>query len=173
MKYGPKMRSGDLSKLKNDLRRQENDLRRLPPSLKWLPKSPDIRTSISQNMHQCKGAGSRVIYTSKIVQKRREQVKLRASSADPPWATHQLNVPFLKLPLNQLFLERVSWTLFLRWLSFPWLGVPGPLEGEHWFTIYSIWSHLPILQFWNKHFKGGSTDRQTGQHCPPWLHSGF
>ena len=60
MKYGPKMRSGDLSKLKNDLRRQENDLRRLPPSLKWLPKSPDIRTSISQNMHQCKGAGSRV-----------------------------------------------------------------------------------------------------------------
>ena len=61
MKYGPKMRSGDLSKLKNDLRRQENDLRRLPPSLKWLPKSPDIRTSISQNMHQCKGAGSRVI----------------------------------------------------------------------------------------------------------------
>ena len=86
------------------------------------------------------------IYTSKIVQKRREQVKLRASSADPPWATHQLNVPFLKLPLNQLFLERVSWTLFLRWLSFPWLGVPGPLEGEHWFTIYSIWSHLPILQ---------------------------
>ena len=62
MKYGPKMRSGDLSKLKNDLRRQENDLRRLPPSLKWLPKSPDIRTSISQNMHQCKGAGSRVLY---------------------------------------------------------------------------------------------------------------
>ena len=66
MKYGPKMRSGDLSKLKNDLRRQENDLRRLPPSFKWLPKSPDIRTSISQNMHQCKGAGSRVAPPAKI-----------------------------------------------------------------------------------------------------------
>ena len=52
IKYGLKMWSGDLFKLKMCSGDRRNVLRRLSPSLKWPQKSPDIRTTISQNMHQ-------------------------------------------------------------------------------------------------------------------------
>ena len=55
VKYGLKMWSGDLSKLKMCSGDRRNVLRRLSPSLKLSQKSPDIRTTISQNMHQYKG----------------------------------------------------------------------------------------------------------------------
>ena len=52
VKYGLKMWSGDLSKLKMCSGDRRNVLRRFSPSLKLPQKSPDIRTTISQNMHQ-------------------------------------------------------------------------------------------------------------------------
>ena len=55
VKYGLKMWSGDLSKLKMCSGDRRNVLRRFSPSLKLPQKSPDIRTTISQNMHQYKG----------------------------------------------------------------------------------------------------------------------
>ena len=55
VKYGLKMWSGDLSKLKMCSGDKRNVLRRFSPSLKLPQKSPDIRTTISQNMHQYKG----------------------------------------------------------------------------------------------------------------------
>ena len=52
IKYGLKMWSGDLFKLKMCSGDRKNVLRRLFPSLKLTQKSPDIRTTVSQNMHQ-------------------------------------------------------------------------------------------------------------------------
>ena len=52
IKYGLKMWSGDLFKLKMCSGDRRNVLRRLFPSLKLTQKSPDIRTTVSQNMHQ-------------------------------------------------------------------------------------------------------------------------
>ena len=68
------MWSGDLFKLKMCSGDRRNVLRRLSPSLKWPQKSPDIRTTISQNMHQ---------YLRTSPKKKRENVGIFPKSGPP------------------------------------------------------------------------------------------